>query len=91
MNLAEGEAAVFCRRIAGDMVAIIGDNRKLLVFKLEEIPTMARGRGVTLQNIKTAECPMSRYSKKKKALFIPVPAEPKPRPICWGGSDIAGR
>lgn len=52
MNLAEGEAAVFCRRIAGDMVAIIGDNRKLLVFKLEEIPTMARGRGVTLQKYK---------------------------------------
>ena len=52
MNLAEGEAAVFCRRISGDMVAIIGDNRKLLVFKLEEIPTMARGRGVTLQKYK---------------------------------------
>ena len=52
MNLAEGETAVFCRRITGDMVAIIGDNRKLLVFKLEEIPTMARGRGVTLQKYK---------------------------------------
>ena len=34
------------------MVAIIGENRKLLVFKLEEIPTMARGRGVTLQKYK---------------------------------------
>ncbi len=52
MNLGEGERAVFCKRICGDMVAIIGDNRKLLVFKLEEIPTMARGRGVTLQKYK---------------------------------------
>ena len=52
MNLGEGEKAVFCKRICGDMVAIIGDNRKLLVFKLEEIPTMARGRGVTLQKYK---------------------------------------
>ena len=34
------------------MIAAIGDNRKLLVFKMEEIPTMARGRGVTLQKYK---------------------------------------
>ena len=52
MNLAEGEVACFCKQITGDMVAIIGENRKLLVFKLEEIPTMARGRGVTLQKYK---------------------------------------
>ncbi len=52
MNLADKEVAVMCRKITGDMVAIIGDNRKLLVFKLEEIPTMARGRGVALQKYK---------------------------------------
>lgn len=52
MNLAEGEIARFCRKITGDMIAIIGENRKLLVFKIEEIPTMARGRGVTLQKYK---------------------------------------
>lgn len=52
MNLADKEVAVMCRKITGDMIAIIGDNRKLLVFKMEEIPTMARGRGVTLQKYK---------------------------------------
>lgn len=52
MNLAEGEVTTFCKKITGDMVAAIGDNRKLLVFKMEEIPTMARGRGVTLQKYK---------------------------------------
>ena len=52
MNLADGEQAMFCRKITGDMVAIVGENRKLLVFKLEEIPFMARGRGVTLQKYK---------------------------------------
>ncbi len=52
MNLADGEKAVFCKKITGDMVAVIGDNRKLLVFKIEEIPTMARGRGVALQKYK---------------------------------------
>ncbi len=52
MNLAEGEKAVFCKPITGDMVALVGENRKLLVFKMEEIPTMARGRGVALQKYK---------------------------------------
>jgi topoisomerase-4 subunit A len=37
------------------MVAIVGENRKLLIFKLEEIPMMARGRGVTLQKYKNCE------------------------------------
>ena len=52
MNLGDNETTVFCRKITGDMAAVIGDNRKLLVFKVEEIPTMARGRGVTLQKYK---------------------------------------
>lgn len=49
LNLAEGETAAFCKKIEGDMVAVVGENRKLLVFPLEEIPTMARGHGVRLQ------------------------------------------
>lgn len=52
MNLENGEYAKFCKKMSGDMVAVIGDNRKLLVFKAEEVPTMARGRGVTLQKYK---------------------------------------
>ena len=35
-----------------DMVAVIGDNRKLLVFGLDELPVMGRGQGVTLQRYK---------------------------------------
>jgi topoisomerase-4 subunit A len=37
---------------AGDHVAIIGENRKLLVFPLEETPRMARGKGVRMQRYK---------------------------------------
>ncbi|MBR2299217.1 MAG: DNA topoisomerase IV subunit A [Alphaproteobacteria bacterium] len=55
MNLADGEKAMFCAKIVGDMVAIVGQNRKLLIFKVEEIPTMARGRGVTLQKYKDGD------------------------------------
>lgn len=48
----EGTKAALCREITGDHVAIIGKNRKLLIFKLEEIPEMARGKGVILQRYK---------------------------------------
>jgi topoisomerase-4 subunit A len=32
-----------------DHVAVVGENRKLMVFHLQELPEMARGQGVTLQ------------------------------------------
>jgi topoisomerase-4 subunit A len=35
--------------VTGDTVAVIGDNRKMLLFPLDQIPEMARGRGVRLQ------------------------------------------
>ncbi len=49
-----GAAMRVVRAIEGgdDAVATIGDNRKLLVFALTELPVMARGQGVTLQRFK---------------------------------------
>jgi topoisomerase IV subunit A len=41
-----------CRRVAGDAVAVVGDNRKMLVFALEDLPEMAKGKGVRLQKYK---------------------------------------
>lgn len=52
MNVADDENVIFCLPMIGDYVAIVGENRKLLVFKAEEIPTMARGHGVLLQKYK---------------------------------------
>ncbi len=46
-----GEMAA-CLRVSGDHVAVIGDNIKALVFPLDELPEMARGKGVKLQNYK---------------------------------------
>ena len=37
---------------AGDHIAVIGENRKLLVFPLDQAPEMARGKGVRLQRYK---------------------------------------
>jgi topoisomerase IV subunit A len=36
--------------VDGDNVAVIGENRKMLVFGLDQVPEMARGRGVRLQH-----------------------------------------
>ncbi|MBR1840864.1 MAG: DNA topoisomerase IV subunit A [Alphaproteobacteria bacterium] len=52
MNVAVNENVKFCLPMTGDYVATVGENRKLLVFKAEEIPTMARGHGVLLQRYK---------------------------------------
>jgi topoisomerase-4 subunit A len=48
----EGTKASLCRQVTGDHVAVIGQNRKLLIFKANEIPEMARGKGVILQRYK---------------------------------------
>jgi topoisomerase-4 subunit A len=52
LNLAPGERAALCRAASGDTVAALGENRRLLVFPLSELPEMSRGRGVRLQKYK---------------------------------------
>ena len=48
-NVSGAEEARLCVPVAGDMAAIIGENRKLLIFPLAQVPEMAKGRGVRLQ------------------------------------------
>jgi topoisomerase-4 subunit A len=45
------EAKIFVEA-KGDMVAVIGQNRKLLVFPADQLPEMGRGKGVRLQRYK---------------------------------------
>mgnify|MGYP002515561144 FL=1 len=49
LNLAQGDTAKFCLPFEGDTVAVVGDNRKLLIFDAREIPEMTRGQGVFMQ------------------------------------------
>ncbi len=50
LNVRGDVEAQACVPVDGDHVAVIGENRKLLVFPLSELPEMARGRGVKLQS-----------------------------------------
>lgn len=52
LNLRDGARALICKPVAGDHVAVVGENRKLLVFPLDELPEMSRGKGVRLQKFK---------------------------------------
>ncbi|MCO5083912.1 MAG: DNA topoisomerase IV subunit A [Rhizobiaceae bacterium] len=52
MNVKSPDEGAACIALSGDHVAIVGENRKLLVFALSEIPEMARGKGVRLQKYK---------------------------------------
>ncbi|RWP38898.1 MAG: DNA topoisomerase IV subunit A [Mesorhizobium sp.] len=52
MNVKAPDEAQRCMPVAGDHLAIVGENRKMLVFPLAEIPEMGRGKGVRLQKYK---------------------------------------
>lgn len=54
MNVVLPDEMAFCLTIndGDDQIAIVGENRKLLVFALAEIPEMGRGKGVRLQKYK---------------------------------------
>jgi topoisomerase IV subunit A len=52
LTLRDDLRLALCKRVAGDHVAVVGDNRKMLVFPLSDLPEMARGKGVRLQKYK---------------------------------------
>ncbi len=52
LNVSGTDEAVVCTVVQGDQVAVIGENRKLVVFPLKEVNEMTRGKGVRLQKYK---------------------------------------
>ncbi|MFK5978886.1 MAG: DNA topoisomerase IV subunit A [Rhizobiaceae bacterium] len=44
--------ALLCVPVIGDMIAVVGENRKMLAFPLTQVPEMGRGKGVRLQKYK---------------------------------------
>jgi topoisomerase-4 subunit A len=52
LNVSPPNEARVVTLVAGDTMAVIGENRKMLVFPLDQVPEMARGKGVRLQKYK---------------------------------------
>ncbi len=71
LNLAEGDKALLCKQASGTHVAVIGTNRKMVVFSADEIPTMTRGSGVILQRYQEAKLSDAKFFNLEDGLSFP--------------------
>jgi topoisomerase-4 subunit A len=71
LNVGAGDEAAVCTPVEGDSVAVIGDNRKLLLFPLQDLPEMPRGKGVRLQRYKDGDlADVKTFTKKDGLSYI---------------------
>ena len=68
LNLDAPAKMVVCTEAEGDHVAIIGENRKLLIFPAKQMPEMTRGKGVRLQRYKDGGVSDAKVFKLKEGL-----------------------
>ena len=52
LNVKGENKAKVCKKIIGDTLAIVGNNRKLIIYSIEEVPVLNKGKGVILQRYK---------------------------------------
>jgi topoisomerase-4 subunit A len=74
MNVSEPDEARVAVPADGDTVAVVGENRKMLVFPLAEVNEMARGKGIYLQRYKDGALSDVRVFKKAEGLTWLDPA-----------------
>jgi topoisomerase-4 subunit A len=68
LNVAGKDEAKICVPADGDLIAVVGTNRKMIIFPVEQLPEMARGKGVRLQRYKNGELSDARVFKKAEGL-----------------------
>ena len=68
LNLDAPARMVVCTEAEGDYIAIIGENRKLLIFPIKQVPEMTRGKGVRLQRYKDGGVSDAKVFKLKEGL-----------------------
>lgn len=68
LNVSEPEEAKICVPVDGDHVACVSDSRKLIIFPLDEVNEMTRGKGVILQRSKDGGLADVRVFAKKEGL-----------------------
>ena len=52
LNLSSDDEAISSDYLKGTNIAVIGENKKMLLFNQEELPRMSKGKGVRLQKYK---------------------------------------
>ncbi len=68
LNVSGSDEAKVCVPASGDRVAVVGTNRKMIIFPLEQLPEMTRGKGVRLQRYKDGELSDARVFAKAEGL-----------------------
>ena len=83
LNVESPVEARVCVPVDGDHVATLGDNRKMLVFRLDEVNEMTRGKGVFLQRFKDGGLADARVFAKADGLTWSDPAG-RTFTLAWG-------
>jgi topoisomerase-4 subunit A len=68
LNVSGTDEAKICVPAEGDLIAVVGTNRKMVIFPLDQLPEMARGKGVRLQRYKDGELSDMRVFAKAAGL-----------------------
>lgn len=71
LNVSGEDEAAACAPVSGDHVAVIGENRKLLIFPLNQLNEMTRGRGIRLQKYKDGGLSDAMTFTLKQGLTVP--------------------
>ncbi|MCA3368417.1 MAG: DNA topoisomerase IV subunit A [Roseomonas sp.] len=68
LNVDPPVEAAICAPAEGDSIAVIGENRKLLIFPIDQVPEMTRGRGVQLQSYRDGGLADAKVFTRKEGL-----------------------
>jgi topoisomerase IV subunit A len=68
LNVDPPAEAAICAPAEGDSIAVIGENRKLLIFPIDQVPEMTRGRGVQLQSYRDGGLSDAKVFTRKEGL-----------------------
>jgi topoisomerase-4 subunit A len=68
LNVDPPAEAAICAPAEGDSIAVIGENRKLLIFPIDQVPEMTRGRGVQLQSYRDGGLADAKVFARKEGL-----------------------
>ena len=69
LNLKRSCKAIACLPLDGDMLAIVGENRKMLILNLNDIPELNKGQGVILQRYKSGKCSDAKIINSNEGLI----------------------
>jgi topoisomerase-4 subunit A len=55
LNIKDSQKSIICKKIIGESVGAIGENKKMLIFSLSDLPELSRGKGVRIQKYKDSD------------------------------------